>query len=245
MLAEETSMTALVRNHRFNDKLDILLGDFDYNITFSAGEITFTSRSTGNKIMKKCSLVGSVSAGAGTWLWGWGHPMGDATGPIAALKAYGEQEDLADLSNAELALDFDSAELGISGLTSRETYYEQVANLAGIAAVHVLGGGVYRVIDMGGGTHSVLHIADITDDDLDPFVIFYFSINTEKLEKLPGVNNRRAVIYYAEQAGLPLSGSRVDGNWRLLLEMEEYGQVKDVPVWFTPEDRIFACNMDP
>lgn len=239
-IAGKSGLWSLIQNYYFTDMLDKVLGDSRFSGSLSGGEFNFTSKATGQRITKRGSLIASVSSGAKSLLWGWAIPNHDATGAVARLKAYGDDMGMADLSNSELDLDYEAADLRSTTIESEDAYYDEVANLAGIAGVHVLGGTFY-VLNTGGGTRAVLHIADV--DVIRPSVDRFGFNMCMRLPRLPGVNIRTAVTNCATQAGYPLRTERMEQQWRLVVGIEEQGQLKDIEVNFSLDDRLLSVGM--
>src|SRR5215471_10510815 len=70
---------------------------------FDRGTLTFTQDGV-PKVLASIQVVGTTSISGGTWLWGWANESltRKVTAQISKVRAFGEAEEIPELTNAEL-----------------------------------------------------------------------------------------------------------------------------------------------
>ena len=105
--------------------LSELIGRDDWHFDLSSGLLSF-----GSKHRWQIQLLGTASESSGTWLWAWANEASDIPVHLLvaslALKAYGEQHGIPELTTPQLPLDHvDGHTLALlaSGICEANAYY--------------------------------------------------------------------------------------------------------------------------
>jgi hypothetical protein len=81
-----------------------MIEDYDWQYDFESGLLAF-----GNQYRWQALLLGTESEASGTWLWAWANEASNIPAHLLvaslALKAYGEQHGIPELTTPQLPLD--------------------------------------------------------------------------------------------------------------------------------------------
>ncbi|MFT4258163.1 DUF6882 domain-containing protein [Microbacterium sp.] len=136
------------------------LGNHRWDADMTAGTITFTSTADpARQLVAPAQLIATIAPGPRSLLWAWAHPQGDAEGVAARLRAYGDENGVAALSEPELAFPADAE--------GDDSWIAAAAHTVGGVAVEVTGRAPYYSAPIGGGTRAVF----VLDAPLPPLTV--------------------------------------------------------------------------
>ena len=188
----------------------------DFFVTLDVGTISF-----GDDLTYRCELIGTESPASGTWLWGWANPAefdDHITATTRALRAHGEAQGIAALSEAEVPLDDE-----VSG-----------HRMAAIAVGHAQGP-AYFSAPMDGGARAYLLVDDPRLELPAPEVPRLMTTLTLILENgdvrnwpaaLGSYADRRELTATDEHGAIRLEGPTLDGHVRVALD--ELGRIAEL-----------------
>lgn len=147
-LADRASFFAALRQDALTTAVDAL-GEHRWDADMTAGTLTFSATANPEqRIVTRPHLVATVAPGPRSLLWAWAHPQGDPQGIAAQLRDYGAQYEIAELSQAEVAIPDDAG-------ADLDEWIAQAAHQIGTVATEITGRSPYYSAPTGGGTRAV------------------------------------------------------------------------------------------
>lgn len=137
------------------------LGEHRWDADLSAGTFAFSAHDEPARTLEAVPhLLVSIAPGPRTLMWSWALPQGDRSGITDALRAYGEQHGIAELTRGEVPFPDDVGE-------DVDAWIADVAHVTGGAAVEITGRSPYYSAPFGGGSRAVL----LLDVPLPPLTV--------------------------------------------------------------------------
>ncbi|GAA5152731.1 hypothetical protein GCM10025768_21130 [Microbacterium pseudoresistens] len=147
-LADRASLFTALRQNALAEATDAL-GENKWDIDMAARTLTFTAADAPSRqLVARVDLIATIAPGPRSLLWGWAHPRGEADGPAAALRAYGEQHGIVELTTPEIPFPDETGE-------DVEAWVAQTAHTIGGVAVEIIGRSPYYSAPTGGGSRAV------------------------------------------------------------------------------------------
>jgi len=126
------------------------LGEHRWDADLTAGTFTFTAHEDPDRTVDAVPhLLASIAPGPRSLMWSWALPQGDRTGITDALRAYGEQHGIPELTRGEVPFPDDTG-------VELDEWIAELADAIGGAAVEVTGRSPYFSARFAGGSRAVL-----------------------------------------------------------------------------------------
>ncbi len=202
-MEQQLHFADVVEEHAFGADLD-------------AGTISF-----GDELSYRCELIGTESPESGTWMWAWANPAGfgeHITASTRALRAHGEEQDIAALTRGEVPLDDEVSGHQMAavavGYAQSPAYY--AAPMGGDARAYLLVDGAGLELPAPEVARLVSTLTLLLDDG---------GVHDwpEALERYAG---RRGLIVAREDGAIRLEGHELNGHVRVALD--ELGRVAEI-----------------
>lgn len=146
-LADRAALFTALRQDQLLAATDAL-GEHRWDADLAAGTLTFSANGDpGRRLVADAHLIATIAPGPRSLLWAWAHPHGDRRGVAAPLRAFGEENGIADLTSGEVPFPADAA--------GDDEWITQAAHAVGGAAVEITGRSPYYSAPVGGGTRAV------------------------------------------------------------------------------------------
>lgn len=159
-LADRAALFTALRQDQLAAATDDL-GAHRWDVDLAAGTFRFTANEDpARTVAAEPHLLASIAPGPRTLAWAWALPLGDRTGVTDALRVYGEQHDIPELTQGEVpfpdGVDDDA-----------DAWIADIAHVIGGAAVEITGRSPYYSAPFGGGSRAVL----LLDAPLAPLTV--------------------------------------------------------------------------
>jgi hypothetical protein len=159
-LADRAALFTALRQDALVSAADAL-GEHRWDADLNAGTLTFTANDDeSRRLVTHPTLIATIAPGPRSLLWAWAHPQGDVHGVAAQLRDYGQQYDIAELTQAELPFPEGAAD-------DLDEWIAQAAHVIGSVAVEITGRSPYYSAPIGGGTRAVF----LLDAPLPPLTV--------------------------------------------------------------------------
>ncbi|PKI92250.1 hypothetical protein CW368_05345 [Actinomycetales bacterium SN12] len=159
-LADRAALFTALRQDQLASALDSL-GEHRWDADLAAGTFTFAADDDPARTLEAVPhLLVSIAPGPRSLMWSWALPQGDRSGVTDALRAYGEQHGIPELTRGEVPFPD-----GIGD--DVDAWIADVAHVIGGAAVEIIGRSPYYSAPFGGGSRAVL----LLDVPLPPLTV--------------------------------------------------------------------------
>lgn len=126
------------------------LGEHRWDADLATGTFAFTAHDDLARTLEAVPhLLVSIAPGPRSLMWSWAMPQGDRSGITDALRVYGEQHGITELTRGELAFPDDVGD-------DVDAWIADIADVIGAAAVEITGRSPYYSASFGGGSRAVL-----------------------------------------------------------------------------------------
>ena len=133
------------------------LGEHRWDVDLAAGEFTFASTEDPERRLTAVPhLLASIAPGPRSLMWSWALPQGDPTGVTDALRAYGQENGIPELTNGEVPFPDDTGE-------DVQDWMRAFAHMLGMAAVSITGRSPYYTASVGSSRALLLLDAPIPE----------------------------------------------------------------------------------
>lgn len=148
-LADRAALFTALRQDQLSTATDAL-GEHRWDADLAAGTFTFTANDDQERRFEATPhLLVSIAPGPRSLMWSWALPHGDAGGVTDALRAYGQEHGIPELTDGEVSFPDDAGE-------DLDAWIADVAHAIGGAAVEITGRSPYYSAPFGGGARAVL-----------------------------------------------------------------------------------------
>ncbi|MFC7789780.1 DUF6882 domain-containing protein [Microbacterium sp. MAHUQ-60] len=136
------------------------LGEYRWDVDLDAGALTFASTDDPALTLTAIPhLLASIAPGPRSLMWSWALPQGDRTGITDRLRRYGEEHNISELTQGEVAFPDDVGD-------DLEEWIAALARTIGAAAVEITGLSPYFSAHTGGAIAVLL-----VEAPLDPLTV--------------------------------------------------------------------------
>lgn len=126
------------------------LGEHRWDADLATGTLTFTAdHDPARTVDTVPHLLVSIAPAPRSLVWSWALPHGDPGGVTDALRAYGEQHGVPELTEGEVPFPDDTGD-------DLDGWIADIAHVIGGAAVEITGRSPYYSAPFGGGSRAVL-----------------------------------------------------------------------------------------
>lgn len=131
-LADRAALFTALRQDQLRTAAEAL-GEHRWDADLDAGTFTFSAvEDPSRTVVSTPHLVASIAPGPRSLMWSWALPQGDRTGITDALRAYGAEHGIRELTEGEVAFPDDIGD-GLLG------WIDDLARVIGGAAVEITG----------------------------------------------------------------------------------------------------------
>ena len=158
-LADRAALFSALRQDQLATALDEL-GEHRWDVDLNAGTLTFTSHEDPEKqFVARASFIASIAPGPRSMMWSWAMPQGDGGGSTDALRQYGEENGIPELTMAEVPFPEDTGD-------DISEWISQFAHVIGGVTAEITGRSPHYSANAG-GSRAVL----LLDAPLPPLTI--------------------------------------------------------------------------
>lgn len=202
------------------------LGDHRWDVDLAAGSFAFSSTAEpGDTVTATPHLLASIAPGPRSLMWSWALPQGDQTGITDALRAYGQENEIPELTSPEIHFPEDTGD-------DIQSWMLGFAHMLGRASVYITGRSPYFTGNVG-SSRALL----ILDDPIPELTLASaFTRLPRILSETPIADHRTGIWEAARLASWQLdwvgedfaAATITDDSGTASLEFDDHGRITGV-----------------